>query len=103
MNASLPDATARMALFKNHRRMESSKIDTHQLSSGSASLYVAPKDMELRLQMPCPPLLAPDGVRKHVAPLEPVVLMRDPRSIRPPHRTVMRAHNVRYICTAPLR
>jgi len=52
LNESLSNLTARMELFRHHKMMQSSKIDTQQLSSGSANLYLAPKDMELRLQMP---------------------------------------------------
>lgn len=52
LNVSLPNITSRMDLYKQHKMLDSSKIDTEQLTSGQASLYMAPKDMELRLQMP---------------------------------------------------
>jgi len=52
LNETVPNATDRMGLFKQEKILESTNKDTQQLSSGEASLYVAPKDMELRLQMP---------------------------------------------------
>jgi len=52
LNASMPNATGRMELYRLHETLEATKTDTSHLSSGNASLYVAPKEMELRLQMP---------------------------------------------------
>jgi len=52
LNQSLPNASDRVDLFKHHRILESTKADTSNLASGSASLYLAPKDLELRLSLP---------------------------------------------------
>lgn len=43
---------SRLDLFTQQKKMDSARRDTKTLSQGSASLYMAPKDMELRLQMP---------------------------------------------------
>jgi len=52
LTSSMPNATERMLLFKSQRMMQSSKTDTEQLATGSAHLYLAPKEMDLRLQVP---------------------------------------------------
>jgi len=52
LNTTLNNASVRFDLFTHHKLLESSQVDAEQLSGGSASLYLAPKDMELRLQMP---------------------------------------------------
>jgi len=52
LGTSIPNAAMRMDLFKHHERLQSSKVDAEHLSGGNASLYIAPENMELRLQMP---------------------------------------------------
>jgi regulator of protease activity HflC (stomatin/prohibitin superfamily) len=52
LNKSITDPTARIDLFKHQKLLQSAQVDVEQLSSGKASLYLAPTDMELRLQMP---------------------------------------------------
>jgi len=52
LNSTLENSTVRMELFKHQKYLQSSQIDAEQLSTGNASLYLAPTDMELRLQMP---------------------------------------------------
>jgi len=55
LNSSLSDTASRLELYRNHRNMASAKLDTQQLSTGSAKLYMAPQEMELRLSMPNAP------------------------------------------------
>jgi regulator of protease activity HflC (stomatin/prohibitin superfamily) len=52
LNLSLPELDDRVSLYKHHNALESSKNDTTNLATGTANLYVAPKDMNLKLSMP---------------------------------------------------
>jgi len=52
LNATLPNSTAQMELYRLHIAMNASAVDTKNLAGGSADLYVAPKDMTLKLLMP---------------------------------------------------
>lgn len=52
LNETIPNATGRMELFKTQKILAATNKDTQQLATGDASLYVAPKDLDLRLQMP---------------------------------------------------
>jgi len=52
LNSSLPNLTGRVELYRLHESLTAAKTDTEQLSSGKASLYIAPKEMDLRLDMP---------------------------------------------------
>mmetsp|Transcript_43294 Transcript_43294/g.92667 ORF Transcript_43294/g.92667 Transcript_43294/m.92667 type:complete len:595 (-) Transcript_43294:24-1808(-) len=49
--SSVDNATERLELFKQEKRYNSTQLDTQQLTNGNASLFMSPKDMELRLQM----------------------------------------------------
>merc|ERR1719203_2273706 len=51
LNETMPNSTGRMELFKTQKKLSSTNKDTAQLSSGQASLYLAPKDLDLRLSM----------------------------------------------------
>mmetsp|Transcript_66159 Transcript_66159/g.144241 ORF Transcript_66159/g.144241 Transcript_66159/m.144241 type:complete len:528 (+) Transcript_66159:78-1661(+) len=52
LNESNVNATSRVELYRLHVQQNSARQDTANLVSGEASLYVAPKEMDLRLQMP---------------------------------------------------
>lgn len=52
LNETMPNQTGRLELFRQQKIYESTNRDTKQLATGEASLYVAPKDLDLRLQIP---------------------------------------------------
>eukprot|EP00445_Apocalathium_hangoei_P020394 CAMPEP_0203890356 /NCGR_PEP_ID=MMETSP0359-20131031/33782_1 /ASSEMBLY_ACC=CAM_ASM_000338 /TAXON_ID=268821 /ORGANISM="Scrippsiella Hangoei, Strain SHTV-5" /LENGTH=595 /DNA_ID=CAMNT_0050811963 /DNA_START=46 /DNA_END=1833 /DNA_ORIENTATION=- len=52
LNGTLSNSSERLALFRQHKLLVSAQTDATHLTGGNASLYMAPKDVELRLQMP---------------------------------------------------
>lgn len=52
LSGTFSNQSEKVELFKDQKIMASGNTDTQQLTSGHASLYVAPKDLDLRLQMP---------------------------------------------------
>jgi len=52
LGESLPNITERMSLYRFQETLKAAQTDARQLSGGNASLYIAPKEMDLRLQMP---------------------------------------------------
>merc|ERR1712187_376062 len=49
LNASVPQVDSRVELYKMHEQLNSRNMDTHNLASGSAHLFVTPQDLDLRL------------------------------------------------------
>jgi len=49
LNESVPDADSRVELYKLHESLKSRNMDTNNLASGSAHLFLTPQDLNLRL------------------------------------------------------
>merc|ERR1711953_925995 len=49
LNTTLPDVESRVGLYKLHKELESRNQDTQNLASGSAHLFLTPKDINLRV------------------------------------------------------
>lgn len=54
LNNTLSNITSRYELYKMHQQMQSTERDTASLSTGNASLFITPQDMNLKLMMPHP-------------------------------------------------
>eukprot|EP00405_Crypthecodinium_cohnii_P054627 CAMPEP_0206630724 /NCGR_PEP_ID=MMETSP0325_2-20121206/67739_1 /ASSEMBLY_ACC=CAM_ASM_000347 /TAXON_ID=2866 /ORGANISM="Crypthecodinium cohnii, Strain Seligo" /LENGTH=572 /DNA_ID=CAMNT_0054155629 /DNA_START=153 /DNA_END=1871 /DNA_ORIENTATION=- len=52
LNATFDSLEDRYDLFVQHKKLEAAETDMQQLTSGNATLFFAPKDMNLYLQMP---------------------------------------------------
>jgi len=52
LSDELPDAEARLALFKFFEEQHMSTKRAEHLASGTASLFLTPQDMNLKLNMP---------------------------------------------------
>mmetsp|Transcript_102748 Transcript_102748/g.329456 ORF Transcript_102748/g.329456 Transcript_102748/m.329456 type:complete len:655 (-) Transcript_102748:112-2076(-) len=52
LNLTLTNSTERLELYRQQKLLDSAQIDTEHLTQGNASLYLSPKDVALRLQMP---------------------------------------------------
>jgi len=51
LSKAVPKLSDRLDLYKLHQELESRNRDTASLSSGKANLFLAPKDMKLKLDM----------------------------------------------------
>jgi len=51
LNTSVANASKRVELYELHEVLENNRISTQHLSSGKATLFLTPKDMNLKLQM----------------------------------------------------
>lgn len=51
LNESLPSLEERLSIYRMHETMKSKNVDTKALASGRATLFLAPKDMNLKLAM----------------------------------------------------
>jgi hypothetical protein len=51
LNESLPNVTTRVELYKLHETLENNRANTENLASGKATLFLTPKDMNLKLHM----------------------------------------------------
>eukprot|EP00440_Ansanella_granifera_P008041 gb/GFBE01008704.1/.p1 GENE.gb/GFBE01008704.1/~~gb/GFBE01008704.1/.p1 ORF type:complete len:638 (+),score=178.08 gb/GFBE01008704.1/:1-1914(+) len=51
LNASIPDVNDRTDLYKLHQTLDGRNIDTENLVSGQAQLYLTPSNLNLRLSM----------------------------------------------------
>jgi len=49
LNESVPSAESRVELYKLHESLKSRNVDTSNLASGSAHLFLTPEDLNLRL------------------------------------------------------
>merc|ERR1711918_230969 len=52
LNSSVPDGATRLQLLKFFSEQQTLTTQTEHLSKGTASLFLTPQDMQLRLQMP---------------------------------------------------
>jgi len=52
LNVSVPDLDQRVELYQLQESLKSRNIDTQNLASGSAHLFLAPKDLNLKLNSP---------------------------------------------------
>jgi len=51
LRAAVPNITKRVELYELHEKLESSRANTEHLSSGKATLFLTPEDMNLKLHM----------------------------------------------------
>jgi len=51
LNTSLPNVSKRVELYKLHEVLENNRANTENLASGKATLFLTPKDMNLKLHM----------------------------------------------------
>jgi len=51
LNTSVANASKRVELYELHEVLENNRVSTQHLSSGKATLFLTPKDMNLKLQM----------------------------------------------------
>merc|ERR1712003_55392 len=51
LNETVPDLDNRIELYKLHTDLKSRNIDTKNLASGNAKLYLTPADLKLKLMM----------------------------------------------------
>jgi len=56
LNLAVPDINQRVELYELHEGLKSRNIDTANLANGSAQLFLAPKDLNLKLNMGSPEL-----------------------------------------------
>jgi len=54
LNESLPDVEERLSIYRMHETMKSKNQDTQALARGKATIFLAPKDMNLKLDMKHP-------------------------------------------------
>jgi len=51
LDASIPDLTKRVELYEFHEKLENHLANTEHLAAGKATLFLTPKDMNLKLHM----------------------------------------------------
>jgi hypothetical protein len=51
LNSSVPEVANRVDLYKLHQNLQSRNMDTQNLASGSAHLFLTPADLKLKLNM----------------------------------------------------
>merc|ERR1712139_295695 len=51
LGSALPNTAQRLDLYKLHETLEAKTADTSNLASGSAQLFLTPKDLNLKLNM----------------------------------------------------
>jgi len=51
LNSSLPSMAKRVELYELHENLENNRANTKHLASGKATLFLTPKDMNLKLHM----------------------------------------------------
>jgi hypothetical protein len=51
LSSSLPNVSKIVELYELHEQLETNRANTEHLSSGKATLFLTPKDMNLKLHM----------------------------------------------------
>merc|ERR1719456_1807129 len=49
LNETVPNVTSRVELYKLHEHLKSANMDTENLASGNAQLYLTPSNVNLKL------------------------------------------------------